>query len=196
MIARCVKEWQGRTAHRGGRVHRCAFTLLEVMIVIVIMGILAVSVAPAISSARGAQGAGATREVERVLLLARARAMASSIPYAVSVDTNPSSLRLCWRNPDTGSLEGAVGSDGVLCPKQPLSARFGSVRITNVQIDGYSGSSGVVWFAFDGTPELRNASAVRQGPATQDAVITLSDGGKVYVVASTGAVRVEFGGAP
>ena len=179
-----------------GRRVRCAFTLLEVMIVVVVMSILAISVAPALSSAKGAQGLGATKEVERMLLMARAKAMASSVPHAVRFDTTPSSLQLCWRNPDSGAREGAVGSDGMACSPQLLSARFGNIHITNVEIDGYSGSPGYVWFAFDGLPELRDSSAVRQGTATRDAVITLSDGGKVYVTAGTGSVRVVYGGTP
>lgn len=176
---------------------RCrAFTLMEVMIVIVVMSLLAIGVVPALSSASGAQRAGAAIEIERMLHLARARAMATSTPHAVRIQTNPSSLQVCWRNPSTGAIAGVVGGDGLEARPQLLAARFGSTRIRDVEIDGVTGDSGDIWFAFNGVPELRNSIGTRIGPATRDARITLDDGSVVTVVAATGAVTVGHGGSP
>jgi prepilin-type N-terminal cleavage/methylation domain-containing protein len=175
--------------------HR-AFTLLEVMIVIVVMSILAITIVPALSSAQGAQGAGAANEIERMLLLARAKAMATSVSHAVRFDAEQSSLQLCWREPTSGNVEGVVANDGQEWPIQLLAGRFGTVQLTSAQVDGLSSQPVWVWFAFNGVPELRNGNGVRIADATRDAVITLSDGSVVTVVAKTGAVTVSFGGAP
>lgn len=175
---------------------RCAFTLLEVMIVIVVMSILAIGVVPALSSASGAQSAGAAHEVERVLLLARAKAMATSTPHAVRLETSPSSLQLCWRNPTSGDVEGAIANDGQEWPVQLLSGRFGNARITSVEVDGLSSVPSLVWFGFNGLPQTRSDDGDFVANATRNAAITISDGSVVTVVAKTGAVTVSFGGAP
>ena len=175
---------------------RCAFTLLEVMIVIVVMSILAIGVVPALSSASGAQSAGAAHEVERVLLLARAKAMATSTPHAVRLETSPSSLQLCWRNPTSGDVEGAIANDGQEWPVQLLSGRFGNARITSVEVDGLSSVPSVVWFGFNGLPQTRSDDGDFIANATRNAAITISDGSVVTVIAKTGAVTVSFGGAP
>lgn len=175
---------------------RCAFTLLEVMIVIVVMSILAIGVVPALSSASGAQSAGAAHEVERVLLLARAKAMATSTPHAVRLETSPSSLQLCWRNPTSGDVEGAIANDGQEWPVQLLSGRFGNARITSVEVDGLSSAPSVVWFGFNGLPQTRSDDGDFIANATRNAAITISDGSVVTVIAKTGAVTVSFGGAP
>ncbi len=174
---------------------RCAFTLLEVMIVIVVMSILAIGVVPALSSASGAQGAGAAHEVERVLLLARAKAMATSTPHAVRFETTPSSLQLCWRSPTTGDVEGALANDGQEWPVQLLSGRFGNARLTSIEVDGLSSEPAVIWFGFNGLPEARSDGGELIGNATRNSVVTISDGSVVTVVAKTGAVTVSFGGA-
>lgn len=166
------------------------------MIVIVVMSILAITIVPALSSAQGAQGAGAAKEIERMLLLARAKAMATSVSHAVRFDTQQSSVQLCWREPGSGDVQGIIANDGKEWPIQLLAARFGNVQLTSAQVDGLSSQSALVWFAFNGVPELRNSDGVRIADATRDAVITLSDGSVVTVVAKTGAVTVSFGGAP
>lgn len=173
-----------------------AFTLLEVMIVVGVMSILAIAVVPAMSSARGAQSAGAAREIERMLLLARAKAMSSGVSHCVNLRTSPSSLQICWRNPETAAVEPIIANDGNSWHPQPFAARFGSVRVSSVEVNGIAGDSAMVWFSFNGVPESRRNDGVRLGSATHDAVVTLSDGSVVTVVAKTGAVTVAFGGAP
>lgn len=178
----------------GSRWH--AFTLIEMLVVIVIMGIIAVSVVPAVTSAGEARAAGAAQEIDRTLQLARARAMATSVPHGVSIHTAPSSVQMCWRNPTSGSLEPALASDGAPWPAQLLSSRFGNVRVTSVEIEGVASDLGTIWFAFDGSPELRDSAATRLDAASQDGIVTLSDGSTITVIAGTGAVVVHIGGAP
>lgn len=186
---RCMFRHTGRASSHG-------FTLLEVMIVITVMAIMAITVVPALSSARGAQGAGAAQEVERMLLVARARAMATGTAHAVRFESSPSSMQMLWRNPQTSGVEPALANDGQPWPVQLFSSRFGNVQIKNVEVEGLSSDAALVWFAFNGVPELRNDNGTRIGPASSDSIITLSDGSTVNVIAKTGAVTISFGGAP
>lgn len=66
----------------------CAFTLIEMLVVIVIMGIIAVSVVPAVTNAGECvplRGPGD----RHTLQLARDCAMATSVPHGVTIHTAP-----------------------------------------------------------------------------------------------------------
>ncbi len=164
---------------------RAAFTLVEVVVVITLLGILAVAARPALSTLDATRAGGATQEVSRRLAMARAAAVGSGTSVGLSL-TPATGVLQTVRIPAGGGAPAAQTDPlGQPDPGAALGALFPSAQITGVT--GFTGVSGAatLWFAFDGTPEVRSSGGVLLGPPTQDARVDVRCG------ASTGVVWVR-----
>jgi len=167
--------------------HR-AFTLIELAVVVAITGILAIAAFPAFRTLDDARRAAAAAEVERQVLNTRAASMSLGQSVGLRIDPVNHTLQR-FIIPRTGGAPVAFTSP-LGTPEGPttLSADFpGSAIVSYIGGDGFTGA-GTLWFAHDGTPELRNGSGVRIGGFTQDATITLTDGYRVSVTRISGRI--------
>ncbi len=166
-----------------------AFTILELMVVVVLMSILAVAVLPALGSLDEARRGGAADEVERTLVLARSLAMASGEPTGVEIDLAAQRFALVRITASGASPEPAL--DALSQPAAPvqMGATFPQVQILSLTQGDGSGGSGTIWFRFDGAPEVRAINGTLVGPFTQDALVTLS--GPRTIAVRMGAGLVE-----
>lgn len=168
---------------------RRAFSLVELLAVIIIMGITAAVAAPAFVGMRDATRESLANEIERSLLVARSRAMTQGRPHGVRIDaTSITPLHIA----SLGVAPSApTGADGMpMAPMVIAEAYRGASVQSLVAGDGTStlASGFTVWFGNDGTPELRQANGTRIGPWTQDASITVLGGAGVTVKAVSGAI--------
>ena len=175
----------------GGSVAR-AFTLLELLFVIVIAGIVAAGAIPALSSMAGAREAAAARETQRLLALARTLATTAGDPAGVLID--PGSQTLTLRRLPFGQAAPMDAVDALGQPVRPLriDISFPSIAIESFTAgDGSvvsSPATGAVWFNTRGEPELRDAAGAYVGPFSHDAVVVLTGGG-VTVRRASGMVE-------
>jgi len=172
--------------------HRLAgFTLVELAVVIVVMAIIAATAIPSFSVAAEARGVAATREVERRLVHARARAGATGEPTGLRIDSS-SSVTLVRIAASGASPTAAPSPTGEAGAAWLISSSFPGVLISKViGGDGSSATSQTIWFGFDGAPELRSSSGTLVGPFTQDASITLSGpgAGTIRILRGSGVVE-------
>ncbi|MEZ6243508.1 MAG: prepilin-type N-terminal cleavage/methylation domain-containing protein [Phycisphaerales bacterium] len=168
---------------------RRAFTILELMVVVLLMSILAVAVLPALASLDEARIGAAADEIERTLVLARSMAMASGEPTGADFDLTKQTVSLVRITSVGGAPEPAL--DALSQPVSPLrvGVTFPHVEVLSLTNGNGSGGSGAIWFRFDGAPETRAADGSLVGAFTQDAVVTLT--GPKTVVIRMGAGLVE-----
>jgi prepilin-type N-terminal cleavage/methylation domain-containing protein len=170
--------------HSGGT--RAAFTMVELLVVVLVLGIVSASVVPAIDALAGARRAGAAESIRSTLRFARASAMLTGQPTGVDIDVDDSTLTLVWIAPDQtmpAAKPDALGGD--FGPFN-LAVEFAGVSIDALtRFDGSSGS-GTLWFGADGLPERRDSAGSLLGTATSNAVITLSSGASVTLDDGTG----------
>lgn len=175
------------------RIHaapRRAHTLLEVTIAVAIVAILSVSAIPALSSVQSARQAAGAQHVERLLLTARAQALATGRPFGVEVDWSNQRVRLVYIpsatiGPTAAPATGLSSADWTVLPSV-----YQGASITNIiYCGGASNSSGVLWFDSNANPSIRNSYGVRTGGATCDAEVTFAGGTVISVRQLTGAVE-------
>lgn len=143
--------------------------------VIVVIGILAASAIPAISLIQDTKTASAAREIERLLVVARERALGVGQPHGLNFDLGAQSIEPVTIATLNASPERAIGPDGQEA-EAFLASRFGSARVLGlIGGDGASGS-GAIWFSHDGTPEVRDGSGRLSGAFTRDAEVEVGDG--------------------
>jgi prepilin-type N-terminal cleavage/methylation domain-containing protein len=168
---------------------RRAFSLVELLAVIIIMGITAAVAAPAFVAMRDATRQALAGEVERMLMVARARAMTQGKPHGVRIET--ATLTPLHINTLGAAPTAPTGVDGMPMPPVVIAEEFRGASLTSlVAGDGVATlSSGfTVWFGKDGTPQLRQSSGTLIGPWSQDMVVSVLGGATVSVHSGTGAI--------
>ncbi|MFG0245831.1 MAG: prepilin-type N-terminal cleavage/methylation domain-containing protein [Phycisphaerales bacterium JB052] len=169
-----------RRAHAG-------FTLVELMLVVVLMGIITVSVIPTMANVQAMRNGAARDDVARMLDVTRARAMAAGEPMGMRVNLTDSQLDMV-----------EIGTTGTATPvSDPLTGEARSIDISAaysgvsvirmINGDGSSGS-GTVWFDYEGTPHTRNNDGSFAALNEEQVEITLDSGERVLVYAYTGVV--------
>lgn len=173
---------------RGPRPPR-AFTLLEVMVVVVIMGIVSFTVVPSLSLVADANALAAAREIERLHVLARSTATATGQPAAAVPDLTAGSITLWTFEPGEPSPSRALDALGRSNEPVSLPARFGGTTLATIA-GGVSHAAGErLWFAYDGTPEVRDSDGTRLRALDADATYTTSTGQVVVVRSVSGLVE-------
>lgn len=166
---------------------RRGFTMLELTVLLLVMGVVAVTVLPSVGLIDSSRRAAAANEVALRIEYARDRARAEGRPFGIEIDVANERVRIL-----TISAAGAAPSPAtdVLGQEEvwvPLSGRFAGAAITSFT-NGRDGGSPVVWFSAMGVPEIRSSGGVSLGEFTRDAAITMSDGQVVSVARVTGRV--------
>ncbi len=166
-----------------------AFSLLEVTVVIVIIGVLAIGVIPALGSTGGARQAAAAREAHRLLTHARTFAMTTGQPSGVIVDASTDSLTPVYIPAGTSTVAAMRSSTGMESEALVVSESFPGAEL--LSCTGGDGATGLVriWFSHSGTPQVRDEAGVLVSSFTQDASLTLTGGFTVTVRRVSGLVE-------
>ncbi len=169
---------------------RCGFSILELTVVVAILALLSVTAIPALSSVRAATQEAGAQHVERLLLTARAQALATGRPWGVEVDFSAQRVRLVYI-PMAGASPVPAPASGLASAEwTTLSAAYAGAAITNITLaDGSSNASGVIWFDSDADPAVRASNGVRTGDATADSELVFAGGRTIIVHQRTGAVE-------
>ena len=164
------------------------YTLLELLLIVVIMGILASSAIPVLNQSTRARQGASRDEVVRLFEFARGRAMAGGVPAGVVVDTSDNTLRLVTLDENGEALDMVDPIDGGI-KQSNLSNEYAGVVIDSfVNGDGSSGD-GVVWFDFRSEPHTRDDTGAFDSSFSQSATLTLSTGTLIVIHAYTGMVE-------
>lgn len=168
---------------------RRAFSLVELVAVMSILGVLSLAAIPAMGTLETTRRRAAGTEIERRLLLARAWATSTGQPAGLRVNTAAGTLELL-RIATSGAAPTAIpGPTG-----QPdanatllLSQVFPGVAISSISVTP-SGDS-AVWFDYDGEPQSRTPAGTLVGDLTADATIAITSGPTVTIKRLTGLVQ-------
>ncbi len=165
-----------------------AFTLVELVTVVVIVGILAASAIPAFGTLSSSRQAAAGKEVARLLLVARSCAVASGRPTGVKFDTG--SAITIVNIPTTGAAPAAMTDPlGQPEPTVSLPGLFNGVKIVSVVLGDSTAGNVTLWFAYDGTPQTRTSGGTLGSAWTKDATIALTGGGTLTVRKGSGLIE-------
>lgn len=185
---RPVCPHSGPRCGRRERPGRGGFTILELMVIVVIMGIVATTAIPVMNQSTQARQAASQDEVVRLLEFARSRALASGMPVGVVVDTSNSSLSLVTVDADdevVSVVDQLDGQDKV----SDLGMMFSGVSITSMTNGDGVGGNGTIWFDFRAEPHTRDdVTGAFDSVFTQNATITLSTDAQIVVHAGSGLV--------
>lgn len=163
-----------------------AFTITELIAVIVITGILASVAIPSLGRVSEARSAGAARALVQQMAFAREQALNLGNRTWITFDVGLDSVGL-WSEPDGGS----GFADAVLLT-DPLTGRplglalntgeFAGVGIASVSFDGGT----TVGFDWLGSPLVESGNAL-----AADGIITFDAGQTIRIRAMTGGIEVE-----
>ncbi|MCC6427278.1 MAG: prepilin-type N-terminal cleavage/methylation domain-containing protein [Phycisphaerales bacterium] len=186
---------------------RCAFTFVEMLAVIIILGLLAATSVPAMTAIDQARQAAASNEIERLLIWARARAMASARPTGISYTKSGGGIfsssgggviggTSAFFTPvevlrDAATSTTTTDVFGQVSPTLDLPATFAGATVSRFTNGNATTGVGTVWFNYRGDPHTRTPTGVYIAPFTQDALFTLSTGRKVRIRMYSGAVEQE-----
>lgn len=174
-------------ARRAASAARRAFSLLELVAVMVIAGILAISAVPAMNSLADARADTAARDLHRDLSFARQRAVATGTRTWVVFDTAVETWSVLAENP---SSPGRAGAAAITDPAT------GSAMTKRLGINAYGGVS-VLSAAFDGAAEVGFDWLGQPLNSTESALaapgsVQLTGGRIVSVVPGTGLVTLNL----
>jgi len=165
-----------------------AFTLVEMILVVILIGILAVSAVPALSSLSASREAAAAREIRRLLQVVRLTAMSSGRPTGLSVST-ASELTLVQIESTGAPAAPLVGPLGETRPPVSIRSQFGGTSISLARTGLNETGAVTFWFGTDGLPHSRAADGTPSSAWTSDGTIRLSSGTTVTVLRISGAIE-------
>jgi len=166
---------------------RSAFTLLEMSIVVMVTGILAVAAIPALGSVDDMNAAAARSEIEGQVVLARGRAQASGQPHGLRLVLRGSIFQPLRIAATAGPPTPALNALGNEVAEIALDGLFAKARITEFENGDRSRGDGTLWFGYDGTPQIRDEKGRVSGTFASSATISLTGGFRV-VVSPSGAI--------
>lgn len=172
-----------RTSARG-------YTLIELVAVMSIAAILALTAAPVIGSIDRARRATLARELERRLALARAYAISTGNPAGLRVivsDQTMELLRIANLGASPSAMPASTG-DAATAASSSIAAQFGPAAVQSVTLPA-GGSTDTIWFDFTGMPHSRAADGTFVSNWTQDGSIVITGGESLTIRRLTGLVE-------
>jgi prepilin-type N-terminal cleavage/methylation domain-containing protein len=166
------------------------FTLVEIMIVVALMGIIAVSVIPSMNNVQRMREGAARDDVARMLDITRSRAMATGLPTGVRVDVNESTLtlvELTGGTTITQLIDPLTYNERVL----RIADLYNGVEIDTLTNGDGSSGSGYVWFGYDATPHTRLANGTFDADNDGPVRIELTSGQTIVVHPFSGVVELQ-----
>jgi prepilin-type N-terminal cleavage/methylation domain-containing protein len=162
-----------------------AFTLAEILVVVLILGIAATIVIPMAANTSDMQARAAARELASAILYAQTYAISTQQPCQVVVNANAESYEL---QDSTGNVINNPARPGHLFQMiYPSSERFANVEINSVNFNG----SSILWFDQLGGPYYGPIAS--QLPLTNGSVTVQADQASftIQVEPVTGRVRIN-----
>lgn len=173
-------------SHRG-------FTVVEITAVILIAGLLALAVIPAMDRFDDASRGAGIAEAARLLTFARERAIASGIPVGVRFDAAAHTAQLLTIGDDgrPEPLTDALGSPStVLSFRDTYRNEVTRITVPTELVHGAVAIDTVtIWFDHRGTPHARSTSGSHAGGLTSSASIRFLGDAQVTVHARSGLVE-------
>lgn len=171
--------------------HPSAFTLIELVAVIVILSVLSALAIPASLTLSSGRHAAAMRTVARDLAYARARAIASGSPVWVAFNIQQNAYALLADNP---AAPGFANAQTITDPAtgSPMSVRLGTAELagTSLLAASFAGSTAL------GFDRLGRPLATSGALLASDGAVTLSGSRQVTVLVPTGRIADNSGIAP
>jgi len=169
---------------------RNGFTLVELMIVVVIMGIISVTVIPAMGTVQGMREGAARDDLVRLIEVAKGKAVASGRPYGLWVDLADSSITIVQIN-DLGETQNEFDplTNGIRTIN--LSTQYSGVTITSMINGDGAGGSGTIWFDYEANPHTRDLSGSFSALNSSTVRVSLSSGALVIIYPHSGTVEVQ-----
>lgn len=115
---------------------RAAFTLIELIVVIVILAVLAGAIAPSLLRSAERQVELEAQAAQRLLSIAAERDALSTEPLAIEYDDAAGELRLLVRRTDSTSLAGASGGADWRPDPLALTVVFANAKLGRALADG------------------------------------------------------------
>ena len=173
-----------RAARRG----RHAFTLIELIAVIVVLGILAGTAAPVLANMQRGREAALAREAERRVELAAATALATTLPTGIEFSMANQTMRFVEITSSGAAPTVVAPTGGATVQSQPVSSLFPGTAIETVDLAN-AGAPETIWFDYEGTPHTRDVDGTNPAPLSRDAVVTFTGGHAVTIRHITGLIE-------
>lgn len=165
-----------------------AFTLVEMILVVILIGVLAVSAVPALGTMAASREAAAAREIRRLLQVVRLTAMSSGRPTGLSISTT-SELSFVQIERTGARATPVVGPLGEARPPVSIRSQFSGTTISLARTGLNETGAVTFWFGTDGVPHSRAANGTPRRAWTTNGTIRLSRGTTVTVLRVSGAIE-------
>ena len=166
-----------------------AFTLAELIGVMVLMSVLSAAAIPALRGLQDRREQALAREVQRRLSLARSWAAATGAPAGLTVDPVAGSLLLVRIERPGDPPTAAPGPGGAAGAPLLVASQFPGAAVVSVLHGDGSTGAGTIWFGPDGRPQTRDASGAYLSDFASDALITVSGPVEITVRRTTGLIE-------
>lgn len=162
---------------------------MEMVCVVAVMGVLGATGVPALRAMDRARHSAAAWEVERVLVLSRARAMATARPTGVVLSEGGDRLWVVEIASAGAVPSAALDVFGQEPPAMDLSSVYAGAVVESF-VNGDGGPlNRVVWFNHRAQPQVRSADGSSPAAFSVDATYTMNSGSVVRVRRHSGAVE-------
>ena len=168
---------------------RRAFTLAELVVVMILLSVLSAAAIPDFRTVERARKHALAREVQRRLSFARSWAASTGAPAGVALDPAAGTITL-MRIAQSGDPPTIIPTPtGDAGAPWRIAADFPSAVILSVEHGDGSSGAGTIWFDADGKPHLRDGDGGYIEDFTQDAAVTVSGPAEITVRRLTGLVE-------
>jgi prepilin-type N-terminal cleavage/methylation domain-containing protein len=168
-------------------VRQRAFTLIEMIAVVVVLGIVAAGSIPAFDAIRSAQHAGCAADLERIIITARARAMATATPTGITLSRDGRHITIV-ELPQDGELRTVQDLFQTPMPAIDLAGSWGGNTVSRFVNGDGTNRGRTIWFNHRAEPQTRDDDGADPTAFMRDALYTLANGDVVRVRRITGAV--------
>lgn len=160
------------------------------MVVVVIMGIVTVSVIPAMNNLSRMREGAARDDLMRMFEIAKGRAVASGLPHGLLVNLTDSSVTIVEIT-SQGTVQ--VETDPLTNGNRTINIPnlYSGVTISAMTNGDGVGGSGIIWFDFESNPHTRTSQGDFVSLNSEVASIAISSGEFIAVHPHSGMLEVQ-----